>query len=132
MTSGPTVGMLAAARGESFEIPYGGVAQYDYAPAVAQAFVRGSASPAGAVVANFPGVAASMADVAASIEAAAREPGVRITWQEAPLPFPAELEARALEQALGPLARPSLDEGVRETMERFRAAGPSRGSERSG
>jgi UDP-glucuronate 4-epimerase len=123
MTSGPTAAMLAAARGESFEIPYGGVSQYDYAPAVAEAFVRAAAAPASAVVANFPGVAASMADVAASIEAAAPESGVRITWREAALPFPAALEARALEQALGPLPRPSLDEGVRETMERFRAAG---------
>jgi UDP-glucuronate 4-epimerase len=123
MTSGPTAAMLAAARGQSFEIPYGGVAQYDYVPAVAAAFVRAAATPAGAVVANFPGVAASMADVAASIEGAAPESGVRITWREATLPFPAELEAFALEQALGPLPRPSLDDGVRETVERFRATG---------
>jgi nucleoside-diphosphate-sugar epimerase len=123
MTSGPTIAMLAAARGESLEIPYGGAAQYDYAPAVAHAFVRAAAAPAGAVVANFPGVRASMADVVASIEAASPGAGGRITWQETPLPFPAELEARALEQAVGPLPRPSLDEGIRETMELFRAAG---------
>ena len=120
MTSGPTAAMLAAARGESFEIPYGGTAQYDYAPAVAEAFVRAAAAAAGAVVANFPGVRASMADVAAAIEAAA--PGVRVTWREEQLPFPDELEARALEQTLGALRRPSLEEGVRETVERFRAA----------
>jgi UDP-glucuronate 4-epimerase len=123
LTSGPTAAMLAAARGESFEIPFGGVAQYDYAPVVAEAFVRAAAAPAGAVVANFPGVAASTADVAAAIEAAAPEPGVRITWRDEPLPFPAELEARALEQTLGSLPRPSLEDGIRETMERFRAAG---------
>lgn len=123
MTSGPTAAILAAARGESYEIPYGGAAQYDYAPAVAQAFVRAAAAPARAVVANFPGVPASMAEVAAAIETAAADPGVRITWRDEPLPFPPELEARALEQALGPLPRPSLADGVRETMERFRAAG---------
>jgi UDP-glucuronate 4-epimerase len=122
MTSGPTAAMLAAARGESFEIPYGGVAQYDYAPAVAQAFVRAAATPPGAVVANFPGVRASMADVVAAIEAAAPD-SVRVTWLDEPLPFPAELEANKLERALGPLPRPSLEEGVRETMKRFRAAG---------
>ena len=72
-------------------------------------------------MANFPGVRASMADVAASIEDAALD-GVRITWREEPLPFPAELEAVALEEALGPLAQPSLAEGVKETMARFRAA----------
>ena len=83
---------------------------------------RGRA-PAAAVVANFPGVSASLADVAASIEAVAADPAVRISWREVALPFPAELEARALEQTLGPLPRPSLEEGIRETMERFRAAG---------
>ena len=73
-------------------------------------------------MANFPGVRAAMAEVAASIEAAAAD-GVRITWREEPLPFPAELDARALEQVLGRVAQPSLDDGVRETMELFRAAG---------
>ena len=123
LTSGPTVAMLAAARGESFEIPYGGSAQYDYAPAVAAAFARAAAGPAGgAIVGNFPGVRAPMAEVAAAIEAAAAD-DVRITWRDEPLPFPAELEARALERALGPVPQPSLAEGVRETMELFRAAG---------
>ena len=121
LTSGPTAAMLAAAGGESYEIPYGGRAQYDYAPAVAEAFVRAASSPTGAVVANFPGVRASMAEVAAAIEAAAPE-RVRVTWREEPLPFPAELEAVALERALGPLPQPSLADGVRETMARFPAA----------
>ena len=57
MTSGPTQAMAAAARGEGFAIGYGGVAQYDYAPAVGRAFVRAASAPAGAIVANFPGSA---------------------------------------------------------------------------
>ncbi len=123
LTSGPTAAMLAAARGESFEIPYGGAAQYDYAPAVAGAFVRAAGAPAtGAVVGNFPGVRASMADVVTAIDAATPAEDVRITWRDEPLPFPAELEARTLEQVLGPLPQPTLDEGVRETMGRFRAS----------
>jgi UDP-glucuronate 4-epimerase len=120
MTSGPTLAMAAAARGEGFAIGYGGDAQYDYAPAVGRAFVTASAAPAGAVVANFPGVRASMAEVVAAIEAAAPEAAGQITWEEAALPFPAELEARALEQAIGPLPQPSLAEGVGKTIELFR------------
>lgn len=120
MTSGPTQAMAAAARGEGFAIGYGGVAQYDYAPAVGRAFVTAAAAPAGAVVANFPGVAASMAGVVAAIEAAAPESAGRITFEDAPLPFPAELEATALEQAIGPVAQPSLAEGVRATVTHFR------------
>ncbi|MDX6439633.1 MAG: UDP-glucuronate 4-epimerase [Gaiellaceae bacterium] len=120
MTSGPTVAMAAAARGESFEIGYGGVAQYDYAPEVGRAFVRSASPPAGAAVANFPGVSASMEGVVAAIEAAAPEAAGLITWQDAPLPFPAEVEARSLERLIGPQPQTSLVDGVRETIEGFR------------
>ena len=122
MTSGPTLAMAAAARGEDFAIGYGGVAQYDYAPLVGLAFVRAAAAPAGAVVANFPGVTASMAEVVAAIEAAAPEAAGQITWEETALPFPAELEARALEELVGPLPKLSLADGVRATIERFRGS----------
>ena len=39
MTSGPTAAMLAAVRGEPFQIGFSGPAQYDYAPDVARALV---------------------------------------------------------------------------------------------
>ena len=122
MTSGPTLAMEAAARGAGYEILYGGSAQYDYAPAVGRAFLRAAASPEGALVANYPGVAASMSEVVAAIEAAAPEVAGRISFADAPLPFPAELEASALEPALGGLGAPTLADGVRETIERFRRA----------
>ena len=58
MTSGPTVAMLAAARGEPFHIGFSGVAQYDYAPDVARAAVTAAHSrPAGAPSTTRPGVA---------------------------------------------------------------------------
>lgn len=120
MTSGPTMAMEAAARGEGFEIGYGGTAQYDYAPAVGRAFYLAATSSEDAVVANYPGVVASMAEVVAAIEAAAPEVAGRISFAETPLPFPAELEATALERALGSLGAPTLAEGVRETVERCR------------
>jgi nucleoside-diphosphate-sugar epimerase len=120
MTSGATLAMEAAARGAGYEIPYGGHAQYDYAPAVGRAFLRAATPPKGALVANYPGVGASMSEVVAAIEAAAPEVAGRISFAETPLPFPAELEASALERALGPLGTPTLADGVRETVERFR------------
>ena len=70
---------------------------------------------------NFPGVAASMADIVAAIEAAAPDVAGRITWVEQPLPFPAELESAGLEQAVGPVPRTSLADGVRATIELLRA-----------
>jgi UDP-glucuronate 4-epimerase len=122
MTSGPTLAMAAAAAGEGFTIAYGGVTEYDYAPAVGRAFVRAAAAPTGALVANFPGISASMTEVVAAIEAAAPDIAGKITYEESPLPFPEALEAHALEQATGPLQQPSLADGIAETIERFRRA----------
>jgi nucleoside-diphosphate-sugar epimerase len=123
LTSGPTVAMAAAARGEGHHIGYGGVAQYDYAPEVARAFVSAAHRVSeGAVLANYPGVAASMAEVVAAIEAAAPAVAGGITWDDVPLPFPAELEALALERAIGPWPRTALPDGVAATVAAFRAA----------
>ena len=66
-----------------------------------------------------------MAEVVAAIEAAAPEAAGRITWDETPLPFPAELETQALADAIGPVQQPSLAEGVAETVARFRQYGAS-------
>ena len=95
-------------------------AQYYYAPAVCRAFVAAASASAGAVVANFPGVRATLPDVVAAIEAAAPEAAGRITWDESALPFPAQLEAHALDRAIWPVQQPTLAEGVAETIARFR------------
>jgi nucleoside-diphosphate-sugar epimerase len=125
LTSDPTHAMAAAARGEGYTIGFGGTAQYDYAPDVGLTVARAAlAVERGAVVGNFPGVAASAAEVAAAIEAAA--PGVAIEWADTPLPFPAELEARLLDEALGGVPRTPLRDGVAATVERFRSAAATR------
>ena len=120
LTSGPTLAMEAAAKGEGFEIGYGGIAQYDYAPDVGRAFYRAASVSEGAVVGNFPGTVASMEEVVAAIEAAAPEVAGRMSFVTTVLPFPATLEATVLERALGPLDTTPLPNGVRATIERFR------------
>lgn len=121
LTSGPTVAMAAAARGDDAAIGFSGSAQYDYAPDVGAVLARASeAVERGAVVGTFPGVTAPMETLVAAIEAAA--PGVRVTWSGAPLPFPAAYEARVLEEVLGGVPRTPLVDGVAATVERFRAA----------
>lgn len=128
LTSGATLAMAAAARGEGAHIAYGGTAQYDYAPDVGRAFLRATHGLAdGAVVANYPGVPAPIEDVVAAIEAAAPAVVGRVTWEEAPLPFPARLEAIALERALGPLPRTPLADGVAATVDRYCRAQASQG-----
>jgi UDP-glucuronate 4-epimerase len=116
VTSTPTVAMLAAARGEPYQISFGGRTQLHYAPDVARAFVTATRSKQeGAEVFDVGGPAVHMSEVVAAIEAAAPEAAGTITYEDVPLPFPEELHAGGLEVALTP-----LEQGVRETVDHFR------------
>jgi UDP-glucuronate 4-epimerase len=116
VTSAPTLAMEAAARGDGYHIPFGGRAQFHYAPDVARAFVDASRAVAeGAVVANLGGAPVHMGDVVRAIEAAAPEVAGRITFDDVQPAFPEEFEAAA------PAPATPLEVGVRETIELFRA-----------
>ena len=122
LTSGPSLAMAAAARGEGHTIAYGGTAQYDYAPDVGRAFALAArAATEGAHVANFPGVPSTMQEVVEAIEAAAPAVAGRVSWEEGQLPFPAALEGRLLERLIGPITPTPLADGVRATIEHFRS-----------
>ena len=122
MTSGPTMAMLAAVRGEPFHIAFSGAAQYDYAPDVARAAVMAAhAVTESAGVYNLPGALADVADVVACIRAAV--PGAEITWSGDPLPFPPALEAVGFDRDVGPFPRTSLADGVAATVAHFRRDG---------
>jgi UDP-glucuronate 4-epimerase len=121
LTSGPSLAMAAAARGEGLTIAYGGTAQYDYAPDVGRAFALAARNAAeGAHVANFPGVPSSMQDVVDAIEAAAPAVAGKLFWEEGQLPFPESLEGRLLERLIGPITPTPLADGVRLTIEHFK------------
>jgi nucleoside-diphosphate-sugar epimerase len=121
LTSGPSLAMEAAARGDGFEIGYGGTVQYDLAANVGRAFALAArAATDGAHVANFPGEAASMEEVVAAIEDAAPEVAGRITFSDQRLPFPERLECGLLEELIGEVPRTPLTDGVRRTVEHFR------------
>ena len=119
MTSGPTVAMQAAVRGEPYEIGYTGTAQYDYAPDVARAFLLAASSSAdGASVYNVPGTSVAVEEIVAAIRRAV--PGAEITVGGEPLPFPPELEAVGFERDVGEFTRTTLDDGVAATIAHFR------------
>ncbi len=123
LTSGPSLAMAAAAKGEGHTIAYGGTAQYDYAPDVGRAFARAArVATDGAHVANFPGVPSTMQEVVDAIESAAPAVVGKVVWEEGQLPFPESLEGRLLERLVGPLPQTSLADGVRATIEHFRGA----------
>ena len=123
LTSGPSLAMAAAARGEGFEIGYGGTVQYDLAADVGRAFaLAAGAAREGAHVANFPGEAASMEEVVTAIETAAPAVAGRVTFADVRLPFPERLESGLLEGLIGPVPRTPLAEGVRRSIEHFQSA----------
>jgi nucleoside-diphosphate-sugar epimerase len=119
LTSGPTLAMEAAARGEPYHIAFGGRTELHYAPDVARGFIAAARSAAkGAFAYDFPGTPVRMSEVVALIEAAAPDAVGRITFDDAPLPFPEELPGKRLDAQVTP-----LDVAVRETIEHFRSAG---------
>jgi nucleoside-diphosphate-sugar epimerase len=122
LTSGPSLAMDAAARGEGYTIPFGGTAQYDYAPDVGRAFALAArVASDGAHVANFPGSGSTMQQVVDAIEAAAPEVAGRVSWEDGQLPFPEWLQGLLLERLIGPLRHTELADGVRATIEHLRS-----------
>ena len=121
MTSGPTMAILAALRGEPFHIGFSGDAIYDFVPDVARAALMAAHSTDGTTgVYNTPGAHADVADVVACIEA--EVPGAEITWSGDRLPFPAALEAVGFDREVGVFPRTSLAGGVAATVAHFRRA----------
>jgi len=117
LTAGPTLAMLAAARGEAYEIPFGGRAQFQYAGDVAARFIDAArAALRDAVVRNLGGPSEDMTDVVAAIEAVEPAAAGKITVKpEVVLPLPEDMEASQ------PITTP-LRQGVLETIELFRRA----------
>ena len=122
MTSTPTKAMLAAAVGRSYHISYGGSALFQFADDAAGVFIRAARTQGdGAPVYNLGGTHASMQEVVAAIEAAAAEMAGKITFEPTPLDQPSEYDSRPLEEAVGSIHWRPLADGIRQTIEHFRA-----------
>jgi UDP-glucuronate 4-epimerase len=121
MTSAPTSAMLAAAKGEGYHIPFGGVSSYQHADDVAKLFVQASTVPfKGAGVFNLKGEIAHMREVIAHIENAAPELKGRITFDDTALPFPDGADDSELVKLIGVLPGRTLEQGIAATVEHFR------------
>jgi UDP-glucuronate 4-epimerase len=122
LTSAPTTAMLAAAAGRPFTIPFGGAAQLQLAQDVARAFVEASLSAHdGATVHNLPGPRITMQEVVDAIAAAAPDSAGSIAFDDVRLPFVEETDARSFAGIAPGFTPTPLIEGVRSTVERFRA-----------
>jgi UDP-glucuronate 4-epimerase len=118
MTSAPTVAMLAAAAGRDAHIPFGGTNQFHFAPDVADLCIDAAdAHVDGAVGYNLGGPPVAVAAVARAIESL--RPGVRITVDETPLPFPDGMGADPGLESLRTRPETAIEDGIRSTIEHF-------------
>ncbi len=121
LTSAATAAMRAAARGDSYTIPFGGRCEMQFAPDVAAAFVAAARAPfRGAAVVNIPGTAVSIEEVVFEIERVVPESAGRISFEGAPLPFPEALDSSEFSSVVGTVEVTPFGRGVAETIEHFR------------
>ena len=122
MTSAPTWAMLAAARGEDYEIPFSGRVGLQFAPDVAETFIRASNVAGSGETYSIKGAITSISQLADVINRRSAKRTVTVSGGQ--LPFPAELDDADLAGLLGGVPGTSLEEGVDATIGYFRAATP--------
>jgi nucleoside-diphosphate-sugar epimerase len=125
LTSSPTSAMLAAAVGRPYRVDWSGLAGYHHAGDVAAAFIaaaRACETGDETDTYNLPVETCSMDEVVEAVREAC-DGAADITYEPVQLPFPAAYDASALERRLGgPPPLMPFRQGVRETVETFRAA----------
>jgi nucleoside-diphosphate-sugar epimerase len=120
LTSDPTKAMLAAAAGQPYHINFGGKLQLQLASDVALQFIEAARTPlAGAYAFNLGGDVEDMPRLIELIRQV--EPDARVTCADSVLPFPEGFEDSVLRQYFKHAAYTPLAEGVRQTIEQFRA-----------
>jgi UDP-glucuronate 4-epimerase len=125
MTSDPTKAMLAAAAGVPFKIKFSGSVLLTYAPDCARAFIASARAASGsgdAVSMNVPGHRIGIPGLVDLIEGILPGSGRFLSWENKPLAVPSLLAGSALGDAVGDLPNVPLADGVRATIEGFRAA----------
>jgi len=120
LTSDPTKAMLAAAAGQPYHINFGGVMQFQWASDVAQQFIAAADQPLnGAVGFNLgtePITVGAVVDMIHQIE-----PSAQISYTDTLLPFPESFDDSALQAHFPQIYQTPLEEGIRHTIEQFRA-----------
>jgi nucleoside-diphosphate-sugar epimerase len=122
MTSEPTKAIQSLALGRPYHITYGGTQDLQYADDVAKTFLRCLEAPyQGAKSFNLRGQVVDLPtfhQTLCAVEPAARQ---LITFGERQISIAYDLDDSALQQELGPMPKTPLRDGIRQTLERFRA-----------
>ena len=120
LTSDPTRAMLAAVKGEQFEIGFSGTMQLQWASDVARQFILAAETPPavkGAPVFNLGTTPVSIDEVVRLIRTI--RPHAAITYRDTILPFPEAFADDALHEAMPEVFETPLVKGIRQTIEDF-------------
>ena len=124
VTSQPTAAIYSAVRGEPYQVGYGGVTDFHYAPDVARAFIAASRvelhSPA-ALAVNLRGHVTSIDDFVDRVRRITGFDDLSVSGE--PLPFAHALSTEGLAELLGDTEPTPLDDAIAETA-RLVAASP--------
>ena len=115
--------MIAAAGGRPYHVDFGGSYQFQFVEDVAAAFIAAArADRPGAEVFSIGGPRIGVDEVVEAIAGPEPSSRGRITFGDRILPFPAAFDGRPLVAALGVQPVTPLEDGVRRTIETYRAA----------
>lgn len=119
LTSEPTKAMLAAAKGESYDISFGGTMQFHFASDVAKQFIEAAQTPInGSKGFNLGTEPVKVATLAKLIEQ--QKEGIKVNSGDSPLPFPEGLSKGDYE-TYSQIKETSIEKGIKETIEHFEA-----------
>lgn len=120
VTSEPTKAIKAVAAEQPYRISYGGLQDLQYVGDVAATFVRALSAPfEGASAFNLRGTVTSIETFHQTLVKVAPQAAELISHGDQQLPIAPDLDDSRLSTQLGPLPRTSLEDGIRETLERF-------------
>lgn len=123
ITSIPTKAMLAAVVGREYRINYGGSGVFHHAEDAARAFIKAVRTPYdGAPTFDMGGTLVSIDDIIAAIEATVPGMKGKITHDANSLPVTSQVDTAGFDRVIGEMAWMPIGEGVRRTIEDFRAA----------
>jgi hypothetical protein len=112
--------MVAAVKGENYNITFGGKMQFHYASDVALQFIESSNQPLdGAYAFNMGTPPVSMQSVADLIMK--HKPNISVTVEENILPFPAGFDPTALHSRFDKIYETPLEAAIVDTLERLQA-----------
>ena len=116
VTSQPTAAIYSAVRGEPYEVGYGGVTDFHYAPDVARAFIAAARveldAPAAPAV-NLRGHVTSIDDFVDRVRRTTGFDDLSVSGD--PLPFAHALSPAGLDELLGDIEPTPLDDAIAET-----------------